>query len=121
MSTAVSKDILATHNHLILGQWAALAAGETGDALTFAAGFPDRSFQVAGSFFGATVTLEGTNDGTNWVTLTDPLGNAISFTAAGIKQVLEATWRVRAKVTGGNSGGTTALIATLFGVRPTGN
>lgn len=118
MSTALTKSPLATHNQLQLAQWAALAAGETGDAATLIGGFPDRSFQIAGSFFGATVTCEGSNDGTNYATLKDVFGNDVSFTAAGIKQVLEATYYVRAKVAGGDSGGTTALIATIFGTRP---
>lgn len=117
MATTVSKDILSTVNQLVLAQWANLSQGQTGDPATYVGGFPDRSFQVAGTFGGATVTLEGSNDGIEWETLTEArTGDPISFTAKGIKQVYEATYLVRAKVTGGD--GTTAIRASLFGTRP---
>jgi hypothetical protein len=63
--------------------------------------YADRSVQVTGTFGGATITLEGSNDGTNYVTLRDPQGVALSFTAAGLKQVMETTLYVRASITGG--------------------
>lgn len=118
MTTTVSKDILATHSHLVLFQWAALAAGETGDTAGFSAGFNDRSIQVAGTFGGTTVTVEGSNDGSNWATLNDVFGDPLSFTVAGLAQVLECTRYVRVKSTGGAGA---SIIASLFGTRPSGN
>jgi hypothetical protein len=48
----------------------------------------DRSVQVTGTFgAGGTVVFEGSNDGVNYYTLTNPLGTAISVTTAGITQV----------------------------------
>lgn len=61
----------------------------------------DRSVQVDGAFGGGTVTLEGSNDGTNWFTLRDPQGTALSFTTAALKQVMETTLFTRANLTGG--------------------
>lgn len=58
----------------------------------------DRSVQVVGTFNGGTVVIEGSNDGQNWVTLTDPQGNAITKTAAFIEQLLEVTRFVRPRV-----------------------
>lgn len=58
----------------------------------------DRSVQVgiSGDTFNAgTVIIEGSNDGVTWTTLRDPASNALSFTAAGLKQVLEATLYIR--------------------------
>lgn len=77
-----------------------LATGDTGVEVGFA-DFADRSVQVSGTFGGATITLEGSNNGTDWVGLRDPQGVAISFTAAGLKQVLESTLLVRPVITGG--------------------
>src|SRR3990170_2252557 len=64
-------------------------------------GFADRTVQVAGTFGGATVTVQGSNDGTNWATLRDPQGADLTFTVAGIKQVLEVTRHIRATTSGG--------------------
>lgn len=78
----------------------------------------DRSIQLvgasgAGGFNSCTVTIEGSNDGgTTYATLTDPLGNSLAFTAAGIKQISEVTRHLRAKVTTGTAG--TDLRAYLF-------
>lgn len=70
-----------------------LAQGETGDALPFSQ-YTDRSVQVTGTFGGATVAVQGSNDGTNWSTLTDPQGNDLTFSGARIESVNEATLRV---------------------------
>lgn len=62
----------------------------------------DRSVQLTGNFgSGGTVVIEGSNDGSNWATLTDPQGTAISKTAAGIEQVSEVTRYVRPRVSAG--------------------
>lgn len=39
--------------------------------------------QVVGTFGGATVNFQGSNDGTNWVNLSDTQGTEISLTATG--------------------------------------
>lgn len=81
--------------------WEALAAGDDGQA--FAPLYQrDMSVQVTGTFGGATVTLEGSNDGTNWYTLNDPFGTALSFTAAGLEGITEHCWQYRPNITGGD-------------------
>lgn len=55
----------------------------------------DRTVQIANTFNGATVVLEGSNDGVNYKTLTDAAGGALSATAALLKQVTEAPLFVR--------------------------
>ncbi len=63
----------------------------------------DRTFQVEGTFGGATLTIEGSNDGgANWHTLSDPQGSPVSFSSAGIKQVLEVVERMRPSISGGS-------------------
>jgi len=74
--------------------------------------YADRCVQVAGTFgTGGSVTIEGSNDGSNFVVLTDPQGNALTITAARIEQVLELPRYVRPRVTAGD--GTTSLTVTI--------
>jgi hypothetical protein len=63
--------------------------------------FADRSVQVVGTFNGGTITIEGSNNGTDWVPLTDPQGNNLTFTAGKIEQIQELTRYVRPRVTAG--------------------
>lgn len=76
-------------------------------------GAGDRTVQITGTFgAGGTVIVEGTLDGTNWYQLKDPSNTAISFTAAGLKAILENVLLVRPRVTAGD--GTTSITATLL-------
>ena len=57
---------------------------------------------------GGSLTIQGSNDGgTNWATLTDPVGNNLTFTTSGLRQVTELPAMLRPIVTAGD--GTTAL------------
>ncbi len=87
------------------------SANATGDAHS-EPGTADRSAQVAGTFNGATCLIQGSNDGSNWVTLTDILGNALSFTATGLKQITEITRYIRPSTSGG--GGSQSLTVYLI-------
>ena len=88
------------------------SANASGEAVEMG-GFSDRSIQISGTFNGATVVLQGSNDGTNYHTLTDPQGNAISFTSADrIEQIMELTRYVKPVSTGG--GGSQSLTVTIF-------
>ncbi len=96
-------------------QWGggtALGNGDTGTPVLLP-GYADKSIQVTGTFgSGGSVTLEGSNDGVNYFTLTDPTGTAIAITAAGGKAITESTQYVRPHCTAGD--GTTALVVTVF-------
>lgn len=72
--------------------------------------YADKSVQVHGNLGSATVVLEGSNDGANWFTLRDPTGAALSFTAAGLKAVLENTLYVRPKTAGGSGSNVTVTL-----------
>ncbi len=95
-----------------IAKWEGLAAGDDG-ALVMGAQYTDKSVQVVGTFGGATLTFQGSNNGTDWSPLTDPQGNALNFATAKIELVSEATLYIRPIVTGGD--GTTALsVYTLM-------
>lgn len=99
------------HTSAFVATWAALASGDDGERIPFSQ-YTDKSVQVTGVFGGATLVVEGSNDGTTWATLTDPQGNDLLITSAKIEMVTEATLWIRPRVSGG--GGTTALNVHLL-------
>jgi len=90
--------------------WTALASGDVGNALT-APNLPDKTVHLTGTFNTATCVIQGSNDGTNYETLADPNGNALSFTATGIETILENVQYIRPKT--GTAGGSAAITVTV--------
>jgi hypothetical protein len=88
-----------------------LAHGDTPVAVEIPAG-RDISVYVGGTFASATVTLQGSNDGTNYLGLNDTAGSAISKSSAGLSMVKERTRYYKPAFSGG--GGTEALVVSLF-------
>lgn len=82
-------------------------ADATGDYIT-AHEYGDRTVQIGTSsttgFATGTVVVQGSNDGSNWFTLTDPQGNGISKTAASIETIMETPRYTRAAMTGATGG-----------------
>lgn len=80
--------------------------------------YSDRSVQVVGTFDGATIQLQGSNDGSNWKVLTDPQGNILAFTTTGIEAIAELTRYIRPQITVAGSGGADLDVYVLVsGVR----
>ena len=78
--------------------WTLTTADPTGVAILFPQ-YIDRSIQIESVAFGAsTCILEGSNDGTNFEPLRSPDSVALSFAAAGLKQVLESTAQMRPRL-----------------------
>jgi hypothetical protein len=90
------------NDHFMIVTWAGMTAGDVGDPIKFAQ-LPDRTVQVSGLFDGATVVIEGSIDGSEYHTLTDPQGNALSFTSGGLEAITEVVGYLRPAVTGGAS------------------
>jgi hypothetical protein len=93
--------------------WANVTENDTFVAWTKDGGcasLTDKSIQFAGTFGGATLTVEGSNDETNFVGLNDPQGSAISATSAAIEQILENTAVIRPSISGGSSSSVTVTI-----------
>ena len=61
------------------------------------------SVQVTGTFGGATITLQVSNDGTNYVTLKDGIGNDITFSAAGMREFSTAALYLKPTSSGGTA------------------
>jgi len=87
--------------------WSNLANGDDGTPLTDFAAFADRSVQFVATAWGSggTVILEGSNDGTNYHTLTNLQGTSISKTSISgtlLEQITEACFYTRPRVTAGD-------------------
>ena len=89
--------------------WTPFSATDTGQAYELPAS-ADRSIQFSGTFGSSTMVLEGSLDGTNYETLTDPQGNAISKTATGIEQIMEVTRYIRPRCTVASGATITATL-----------
>ncbi len=97
--------------------WANLANGDTGEPFDENHGCPtfsDKTVQINGADYGVggTVVIEGTLDGTNYETLVDPQGNALSFQADAIETILENVMGIRPNVNAGD--GDTDITVTLL-------
>lgn len=92
-----------------------LASGDTSVDANYP-GWADRNVQVEGTADGATISIQGTNDGANWRSLTDMAGNSLAALTTGVvRMVQENTLRLRPLVNGGT--GNTALVVTLIARR----
>lgn len=92
-------------------QWANLSTGDTAVAVELInmqglAG----AVQVTGTFGGATIVLEVSNDGANYATLKDGTGTAISFTAAGMVEFSTAARYIRVSSSGGTGDDVTVTV-----------
>ncbi|MER9936141.1 hypothetical protein [Mesorhizobium sp. M0088] len=112
MATTNGASVSDPDIHATRYKWLAIPNGNQGNAVALNV-YHDRTVQVLGTFgTGGSVTIQGSNDnGTTWATLTDPLGNALTFTAAGMKPVGMLPYQIRPSVTAGD--GTTAITVWL--------
>lgn len=117
MATITATALPNPNNRDLIGcvriQYTGIRAGDTCSAIGLAR-YADRSVQVSGTFGGATVAIQGTNeDSTNFYTLSDSGGLDLSLTAPGRPRfITEATLHTKPLITGGD--GTTDLTITFF-------
>jgi len=99
-----------TDNNRFQGQveWADVDSGDTFQEAGIGQ-YPSQTLQISGTLSGATVGLEGSNDGTNWVDLTTDGSTAID--GLGIFWVWETPRYVRPSLSGGD--GSTDLTFTI--------
>lgn len=95
--------------------WEGAATGDTLNPFTVTQQYGlAASVQVVGTFGGATVKLQVSNDGTNWADASDVLGNAISLTATGYFEFSLSAAYIRPAITSG-SGNDIDVIVVLRG------
>lgn len=106
---AISTD-RNTLNGAILMTWASMGDSDTGAAFAvpFAA---ELTAQASGTFAGATVKLQGSNDGVNWFDLTKKGGTStFSLAAAGGGAANEVPAYIRPFTTGGSGTAVTVVV-----------
>lgn len=112
---SLTRTNLPAGTSVALLAWTGLANGDVGEAFE-CLDFADLNVTVEGTFgAGGTIVLKGSNDGTNYYTLTDPQGNAISKTAAATEAVVETPRYIRPEVTAGD--GSTSLQCRILARR----
>lgn len=96
---------------VIVATWAGMDSSDTGAHADLGA-YTDKTVTVTGTFGAAgSVTIEGSNDGTNFFTMNDYLGTDATFTSAGMMLLMENPRYIRARTTAGD--GTTNLTVKI--------
>lgn len=88
-------------NGAVAYAWTPLTAANAVGRAVDIGNYNKKSVAVFGTFDSATVVLQGTYDGTNWFTLTNRAGTAVSFTSAGHMQIDTRIKSVRPSSSGG--------------------
>jgi hypothetical protein len=74
-------------------------------------GLSDKTAQAFGTFGGASVTFQGSMDGTNWFNMTNMAGTVATLTGAGAVVLTENPRFLRVNVT--SAGGTTNVTVAV--------
>jgi hypothetical protein len=111
MTTIASTRTATGTTAAFVSTWSPLALGDDGAPQPHSQ-YSDKSVQVFGTFGGASLAIQGSNNGTDWATLTDPQGNDLLITSAKIEMITEATAYIRPVVVGGD--GTTSLSVAML-------
>lgn len=98
-------------NRATMITWDGAATGDTINSFLVAASEGCLGcVQVTGTFGGATAVLQKSNDGTNWVSVADVNGDAISLTSAGMAEFSTAALFLRVALSGGTGDSLTAKV-----------
>lgn len=108
--TPAYTDLVSTNNGSVKEfTWALTTAVPDGAPMEWVE-WSDRTWQATGTFGGATVTIQGSNDGTNWFSLTNASGGAaLTFTAAGGASSVELPRYTRPNLTVVGTGATVTV------------
>jgi hypothetical protein len=111
MATITATTDRNTSNGAIIVTWAAMGNADTGTSFAVPSA-ANLTFQQSGTFGGATIVLQGSNDGTNWSTLTQTGGAnvAFSYTTAGVHCPVEMPVYVRPVTSGGTGSAVDAVL-----------
>lgn len=115
----ISPVITKAKDDTMVFTWTALtAANANGDPIPSTyADYADRCVHILGTFDAATVVWQGSNDGSNYLTLTDPQGNGISKGAAAIEAITEGALWQRPSTSGGGGSQSVTVICVARRMR----
>jgi hypothetical protein len=102
MATRSATDVLLDDKVRVI-TWEGITEADDGAAVQVAR-YPDKSVQVVGDFTSSgAITIEGSNDGTNWGTLHDHVGAELVITDDTPKLIAENTLYIRPRASAGSS------------------
>ncbi len=87
LTITTNKAVAPGDGSVIAINYDALSEADTAPAFFEFPAWNDQSVQVVGTFGGGNVSIEGSNNGTDWIILKDPAGNALTFTAAALAEI----------------------------------
>lgn len=91
--------------------WSGLLNSDTGAAVELV-DYADKTSTITGTFgVGGSITLQGSNNGTDWFALTDAQTSAVTKTSAAMELIVENPRYIRPIVTAGD--GTTNLVVQI--------
>lgn len=91
--------------------WSGIAASDTFDAFTLTQQYGlAASLQVVGTFSSSVITMQVSNDGTNWVTAKDLLGADITFSATGYRELSLSAAYIRPSIASGSGTGLSVIM-----------
>ena len=106
-----------TGRQLVKILWETVTCSDTGEPIEIADWVGQIYFQATGTFNSATLTFQGSNDGTNYFSLVGPDSTtALTLTSAGGKPCVHLPRYVRPSL-GGSSGGDVDVTVLLRKVR----
>ena len=95
--------------------WEACATGDTINSLPISEQWGlAASVQASGTFDGATVVMQHSNDGTNWFTAKDLQGTDIDLSADGIAEFSLSSAYIRPNFSGGSAGTGDVDVIVVF-------
>jgi len=103
----------STRDGAIVVTWATLGGTDDGAPFRLPCS-ADLTFQVVGTFGGATCALQGSNNGSTWHPLTQSSGTSnMSYTTAACHASNETPLFVRPNITGGTGSSITVTLAAF--------
>jgi hypothetical protein len=91
--------------------WSGLLNGDTGAAVEMV-DYADKTCTIIGTFgAGGSITIQGSNDNSNWFAMTDAQTQAVTKTASAMELIVENPRYIRPSVTAGD--GTTNLTVQI--------
>lgn len=118
ITPTVSRDVGDRDGSVVTWTWTLTTANADGAVLEWPE-WADRTFTATGTWGGATLSIQGSGDGTNWVTLNKVAGGtAATATADAAMAIIEVPRYVRPNLTVAGAGATVTVILTARRANP---
>jgi hypothetical protein len=114
----VAYEVLDNDVGVKVVKWVLTTANNDGQPYPFAGRYPYKSMHVVASAWGgATLKMQGSNEiaaaPSSWISLMDPQGNELVFTADKIEQILENTNQIRPVLTVVGAGASITILVCI--------